>query len=88
MIQHFIHKEAFELEQGYVLPQLEITYASYGTLNASGSNVVWICHALTANAEAGEWWPGMVGKGFAIDPEKDFIICANIIGSCYGSSGP
>jgi homoserine O-acetyltransferase/O-succinyltransferase len=88
MIQQFVHKQPFVLEQGAVLPQLEIRYATYGSLNASGSNTVWICHALTAHAEVAEWWPGMVGVGLAIDPEKSFIICANIIGSCYGSSGP
>jgi homoserine O-acetyltransferase/O-succinyltransferase len=57
-------------------------------LNAGKSNVVWICHALTANSDVADWWPGMVGPGDVIDPEKYFIICANIVGSCYGSSGP
>lgn len=88
MIQQFVHNEPFILEQGGILPRLEITYTTYGKKNESGSNIVWICHALTANADAAEWWPGMVGEGFAIDPEKYFIICANITGSCYGSSGP
>lgn len=87
-MQHFVHNEPFIVEQGAILPRLEIAYATYGKKNASGSNVVWICHALTANADVADWWPGMVGKGFAIDPEKYFIVCANIIGSCYGSSGP
>lgn len=88
MTQQFVHNEPFILEQGGILPRLEITYTTYGKKNESGSNVVWICHALTANADAAEWWPGMVGEGFAIDPQKYFIICANIIGSCYGTSGP
>lgn len=88
MIQQFNYNAPFQLEQGSILPGIEITYAVYGKKNASGSNVVWVCHALTANADVAEWWPGMVGKGLAIDPEKYFIVCANIIGSCYGSSGP
>ncbi|RYY44535.1 MAG: homoserine O-acetyltransferase [Chitinophagaceae bacterium] len=88
MVNQFTYPHRFDLEQGGSLPHLEITYATYGKKNADGSNVVWICHALTANADVAEWWPGFVGKGFAIDPEKYFIICANIIGSCYGSSGP
>lgn len=88
MEQKFIYNNEFKLEQGNVLPGIEISYCTYGNLNADASNVVWICHALTANAAVTEWWPGMVGEGFAIDPAKYFIVCANIIGSCYGSSGP
>ncbi|MFT4022143.1 MAG: homoserine O-acetyltransferase [Flavihumibacter sp.] len=88
MLHRFVSKEEFVLESGEVLPALEIAYYTYGTLNADGSNVVWICHALTANADAAGWWPGVVGAGAAIDPAKYFIVCANILGSCYGSSGP
>lgn len=76
------------LESGAVLPGLEIAYYTYGTLNESRSNVVWVCHALTANADVMAWWPGVVGAEAAIDPSRYFIVCANIIGSCYGSSGP
>ena len=88
MDQHFVHNEAFALEKGGSLPRLEVTYHTYGKKNDDASNVVWICHALTANADVADWWPGMVGDGLAIDPAKYFIVCANIIGSCYGSSGP
>jgi homoserine O-acetyltransferase/O-succinyltransferase len=49
---------------------------------------VWICHALTANSEVADWWKGVVGQGCVIDPEKYFIVCANILGSCYGTTGP
>ncbi len=76
------------LENGGRLPGLHIGYETYGTLNAAGDNVIWICHALTANADIDQWWPGMVGEGRAFDPQTHFIVCANIIGSCYGSSGP
>lgn len=57
-------------------------------MNADGSNVVWVCHALTANSDVADWWSGLIGHGRVIDPARQFIVCANIIGSCYGSSGP
>jgi homoserine O-acetyltransferase len=88
MNQHFVHNETFILEKGGTLPRIEIAYHTYGKKNADASNIIWICHALTANADVADWWPGMVGEGLAIDPEQYFIVCANIIGSCYGSSGP
>ena len=50
--------------------------------------MVWICHALTANSNVTDWWSGLAGKGRAWDPDRHFIVCANILGSCYGSSGP
>ena len=82
------HKYNFKLESGESLPEITIAYTTYGKLNAAKSNVVWVCHALTANSNAADWWSGVVGIGHAIDPEKYFIVCANILGSCYGSSGP
>jgi len=82
------HTQAFYLEQGGVLPQLEIAYTTHGKINADGTNVVWICHALTANANPVEWWPGLVGENCLIDPNKYFIVCANVLGSCYGTTGP
>lgn len=82
------YNKPFELEAGAVLPELTIAYYTYGRLNAHKSNVVWVCHALTANSQVTEWWPGVAGAGCVIDPAKYFIVCANIIGSCYGSSGP
>ena len=88
MTKTFTSTQEFSLESGAVLPSLHIGYCTYGNLNEDASNVVWICHALTANADVADWWPGMVGKGAALDPEKYFIVCANILGSCYGSSGP
>jgi homoserine O-acetyltransferase/O-succinyltransferase len=82
------YNKPFELEAGAVLPELTIAYNTYGRLNADKSNVVWVCHALTANSQVTEWWPGVAGEGCVINPAKHFIVCANIIGSCYGSSGP
>ena len=83
---HYPHPIA--LESGGTLPEITVAYMTYGKLNAEKSNVVWVCHALTANAEATDWWKGIVGESYVIDPEKYFIICANILGSCYGSTGP
>jgi homoserine O-acetyltransferase len=83
---HYPHPIA--LESGGTLPDLTIAYTTYGLLNAEKSNVVWVCHALTANSDAADWWKGVVGPQHVIDPEKYFIVCANILGSCYGTSGP
>ena len=83
---HYPHPVA--LESGTTLPELTIAYTTYGMLNAEKSNVVWVCHALTANSDAADWWNGVVGLRHVIDPEKHFIVCANILGSCYGTTGP
>jgi homoserine O-acetyltransferase len=87
-MEEFHRYQPFPLENGQVLPDIRIGYHTYGHLNAAGDNVIWICHALTANSDVIRWWPGMVGDHRHINPEKHFIVCANIIGSCYGSSGP
>jgi homoserine O-acetyltransferase/O-succinyltransferase len=87
-MEEFHRYQPFPLENGQVLPDIRIAYHTYGSLNAAGDNVVWVCHALTANSDVIRWWPGMVGEHRYVDPEKHFIVCANIIGSCYGSSGP
>ncbi len=82
------YEKKFKLENDTQLQGIEIAYQTYGTLDADKSNVVWVCHALTANSEAADWWNGLVGSGHVINPEKYFIVCANILGSCYGSTGP
>ncbi|OFY66284.1 MAG: homoserine O-acetyltransferase [Bacteroidetes bacterium RBG_13_43_22] len=78
----------FRTETGAVLPSLEIAYNTWGKLNRESDNVIWVCHALTASSDVEAWWPGMVGKGLLFDPEKHFIVCANVLGSCYGTTGP
>ncbi|MDB5258115.1 MAG: metX [Chitinophagaceae bacterium] len=82
------HKGKLILESGEQLEDLSIAYTTYGTLNPDGSNVIWICHALTANADPAEWWPGLVGEGRFYNPSTHFIVCANVLSSCYGSTGP
>ena len=86
--QYLVNKQPFVLECGEVLPSVTIAYHTYGTLNEAGTNVVWVCHALTANANATDWWKGLVGNNALINEQDYFIVCANIIGSCYGSTGP
>jgi len=87
-MEYFQHNQPFQLESGGLLPGLTIAYQTYGSMNASKSNIVWVCHALTANADTAHWWPGLIGDRRCIDPANDFIVCANILGSCYGSTGP
>lgn len=89
MSQEILHcPQPFILESGKILPQIQITYHTYGQLNPERNNVIWVCHALTANADVFDWWKGLFGKGFLFNPDEHFIICANILGSCYGTTGP
>jgi homoserine O-acetyltransferase/O-succinyltransferase len=85
---YFHYNQLFELENGQTLSEVTIAYHTYGKLNADKSNVVWVCHALTANSDAATWWNGIVGENHIINPERHFIVCANILGSCYGTTGP
>ncbi len=84
----FTSSEAFELESGIVLPGFQLAYTTTGELNVDKTNVLWVFHALTANSNVIEWWPQLVGNNKIIDPQKYFIICVNMPGSCYGSIGP
>lgn len=88
MIQTYSHDRPFRLESGVELPRLEIAYNTYGTMNPDRSNVVWVCHALTANSDVADWWPHTVETGCFLDPAKWFVVCANILGSHYGTTGP
>lgn len=87
MLKRFISNQPFPLECGTVLPSVEIGYHTFGSYSPACNNVVWICHALTANSDASDWWSGLVGKGKFFNPDEWFIVCANILGSCYGSTG-
>ena len=84
----FTHTKPFKLESGIILPQYHLAYTTYGKLNAEGNNAVWVFHALTANSDPAEWWPGLVGEEKLLDPSDYFIVCVNMPGSCYGSIGP
>jgi len=88
-VQIYHHQQPFSLEQGGQLPELHIAYHTYGQLNANKDNVVWVCHALTANSNATDWWAGIIGGEAAIiHPDKHFIVCVNVLGSFYGSTNP
>ena len=87
-LKTFSCQAPFALESGYLLPGYHLGYHTLGRLNTEKSNVVWVFHALTANSNPAEWWPGLVGTGHLIDPERFFIVCVNMPGSCYGSIGP
>ncbi|MDR6943385.1 homoserine O-acetyltransferase family protein [Mucilaginibacter pocheonensis] len=84
----FKYTQTFEFESGQQIQDLEIGFHTYGRLNKEKDNVVWICHALTANADVFDWWKGFVGTGSIFNPEEHFIVCANILGSPYGTSNP
>lgn len=88
MLQYLNIKDDFTLESGATLSGVQIAYNTYGQLNENKDNVVWICHALTASSDAADWWPGLVGPGKCFNPEDHFIVCANVLGSCYGTTGP
>jgi homoserine O-acetyltransferase len=87
-MNEYKYAETFTLESGAVLNEVSITYHTWGVLNTTADNVIWICHALTANSNAAEWWPGMIGPGLIFDTDKYFVVCANMLGSCYGTTGP
>ena len=89
--------EPLNLDGGSVLPVLDVAYSTYGSLNTDASNAVLICHALTGDQHVASvhpatgkpgWWSRMVGPGKPIDTGRFMVICANVIGSCMGSSGP
>lgn len=83
----FFHSDfPFQLECGEVLPELTIGYHTFGKLNEEGTNVIWVCHALTANSDVSDWWSELFGVGKILDPNQYFIVCANILGSCYGTT--
>src|SRR6476659_613871 len=87
-IKKFQYKKQFKLESGKKLRNLEIAYHTFGKLNKDKSNVVWVCHALTANSDVTDWWAGLFGKNDYFNPNEHFIICANVIGSHYGTTNP
>ncbi|MFM7486484.1 MAG: homoserine O-acetyltransferase [Cytophagales bacterium] len=84
----FHYKQDFELELGKKLPGFQLKYTTLGQLNKERSNVVWVCHALTGSSDFTDWWHRLFEEGSPFDPRDYFIICANTLGGCYGSTGP
>jgi len=75
-------------ESGDSIKELQIGYHTYGKYQKNKSKVIWVCHALTGNSDVFDWWNGLFGEGKLFNPNDYFIVCANVIGSSYGSSGP
>lgn len=88
MTKFYHYKGSLELEIGGQLKDPVIAYHTYGELNEAEDNVLWVCHALTANSDVADWLPHTVEEGACLDPTKYFVICANILGSPYGTVSP
>ncbi|MDE2582807.1 MAG: homoserine O-acetyltransferase [Rhodospirillales bacterium] len=95
--QHVVFPDGMALDCGAHLPSLTVAYRTYGTLNAARSNAVLVCHALTGDQYVAEphpvtgkdgWWDAVVGPGRPVDIDRFFVICANVLGGCMGSTGP
>ncbi len=84
----FVIEGDFQLESGRTLVSPTLHYAVYGRLNAARDNAVLVCHALSGSALVGSWWPEVFSPGALLSLENDFVICINMLGSCYGSTGP
>ncbi len=80
--------ERFTFDDGSTFGAVPVAYQSWGTLNAARDNCVLVCHALTGNTDVPSWWAEMIGPGLALDTDRDFVLCANVLGSPYGSFSP
>ncbi|MBT9470727.1 MAG: homoserine O-acetyltransferase [Pseudomonadota bacterium] len=96
-VHRFPADQPLRLDSGALLSPLEVAYKTYGSLNADKSNAVLVCHALTGDQHVASthpvtgkpgWWNRVVGPGLPLDPARHFIICANVVGGCMGSTGP
>jgi homoserine O-acetyltransferase len=83
----YYFNQPFQLELGGVLPNFQLRYTTLGKLNAERDNVVWVCHALTGSSDFTQWWGDLFSVDGPFEPTKYFIVCANMLGSCYGSTG-
>jgi len=81
-------EKPFDLEGGGRLEQVEVSFRTWGRLNAEGDNALLVCHALTGSSDVDDWWEGLLGPGRALDPREDFVVATNVLGGCYGSTGP
>jgi homoserine O-acetyltransferase len=95
--QHAVFTDGLLLDCGVTLARLEVAYRTYGRLNAARSNAILVCHALTGDQYVAEphpvtgkpgWWDTVVGPGRPVDTDRFFVICANVLGGCMGSTGP
>lgn len=79
---------SFRLENGVELTDVPVAYRTWGRLNAAGDNAIVVCHALTGNVDVDDWWAGLLGPGRALDTDRYFVVCANVLGSPYGTASP
>lgn len=96
--QEFVCREPFTFRSGQALPGFTLRYETYGRLNPTRDNVVLICHALSGDHHCAGlhtpedrkpgWWNNIIGPGKAIDTDQFFVVCANVLGGCQGSTGP
>jgi homoserine O-acetyltransferase/O-succinyltransferase len=94
----FVHERPFAFKNGQTLPGFTLRYETYGTLSATRDNAVLICHALSGDHHCAGWhakedrkpgwWDNLIGPGRAVDTERFFVVCANVLGGCQGSTGP
>lgn len=96
--QDYVSDEPFTFESGRTIPGYTLRYETYGRLNAAGNNAILVCHALSgdhhcagfhslSDRKAG-WWNNIIGPGKALDTNKYFVLCCNVLGGCQGSTGP
>jgi homoserine O-acetyltransferase len=96
--RRFLSLGAFTTQSGFSFPQLRVAYQTWGTLRPEGVNAIFIAHALSGDSHVcgapgpghrqGGWWNGLVGPGRAIDTHRWFVVCANVLGGCQGTTGP
>jgi homoserine O-acetyltransferase len=95
--EYITFKETFTFESGETLPEISVAYETYGTLDRDHSNAILICHALSGDSHAAGyhegnskpgWWDTVIGPGKALDTDRYFIICSNVLGGCKGTTGP
>lgn len=96
-VRLFTADDPLRLEQGGTLGPVDVAYETYGTLSSAADNAVFVCHALTGDAHAAGyhegarrpgWWDNLIGPGRPLDTERFFVVCANLVGGCQGSTGP
>ena len=87
-LAQFTPTAPLQLASGAQLEAATVGYQTWGKLNSAGDNAIWVCHALTGTSDVAAWWPDLFGAGRVLDPQRNFIVCANVLGGCYGSAGP
>ncbi len=87
-VKYFETNKIFKFENGETIDNLKIAYTVNGKLNINKDNAILICHAFTGDSNVLLWWSNFVGKNKAIDINKYFVICSNVLGGCAGTTGP